>query len=70
MISDHGADLPACTQPAAIFAGEIIPVNQLNPFDVVCCELYDAAYSVRSAGANSKLPKMRPDTNSTAPTSV
>jgi hypothetical protein len=43
MISVRGTDVPAWTQPVAIFVGEIIPVNQLNPFDV-CCELYDAAF--------------------------
>jgi hypothetical protein len=68
MISVRSADVLAWTQPMAIFVGDIIPVNQLNPFSVCCdevrIELYDTAYSVRSVGANSKLPNMRPDTNS------
>jgi hypothetical protein len=47
MISVRSADVLAWTQPMAIFVGDIIPVNQLNPFSVCCdevrIELYDTA---------------------------
>ena len=43
MISVRGDDVPAWTQPMAIFVGDIIPVNQLNPFSVRC-EKYALSY--------------------------
>ena len=66
MISVCGADVPAWTDPAAIF------VEKLNSVQRVCsnemCIAYEAAWSVWSMGANNKPPKMRPDTNSSVQT--
>jgi hypothetical protein len=64
MISVRGADVSAWTQTG----GD----RQLNPLSACCTALhiaYEVVESVRSAGANSKLPKTRPDTDN-APNSV